>query len=76
MVEELRMVDLEPLSSKVRLYLKKQWLHFASLAFCSILILIDTTRDCREDATSYLTSVGFAGLGHASYGLNSFKRVT
>ena len=47
----------------VRLYLRKQWLHFASLAFCSVLILIDTMRDCREDVVSYVTSIGFAGLG-------------
>ena len=47
----------------VRRYLRKQWLHFASLVMCSILILIDTTRDCKEDSISYLTSVVFAGLG-------------
>lgn len=48
---------------QVRRYLRKQWLHFASLVFCSILILLDTSRECKDDAFSYLTSIGFAGLG-------------
>jgi len=59
----LRSQEGQSLLVAVRRYLRKQWLHFATLAFCSILILIDCTRNCREDFLSYFTSIGFAGLG-------------
>lgn len=53
----------ERLLLAVRAYLRKQWLHFACLAICSILILLDTTTGCADNAGSYITSSAFPGLG-------------
>lgn len=38
----------ERLLLAVRTYLRKQWLHFASLTMCSILILVDTIAEARN----------------------------
>uniref|UniRef100_A0A7S4SQ80 PIPK domain-containing protein n=1 Tax=Alexandrium monilatum TaxID=311494 RepID=A0A7S4SQ80_9DINO len=47
----------------VRHYLKGQWRHTACLAACWIAILVDTSRKCKDDFSSYATAVFFAGLG-------------
>jgi len=53
----------ERLLLAVRTYLRKQWLHFASLTMCSILILVDTIAVCDDEVGSYMTSAVFPGLG-------------
>lgn len=53
----------ERLLLAVRTYLRKQWLHFFSLAICSLLILADTVTTCDDTFGSYMTSAAFPGLG-------------
>ena len=53
----------ERLLLAVRTYLRKQWLHFFSLAVCSLLILADTMTTCDDNFGSYMTSAAFPGLG-------------
>ena len=51
----------ERLLLAVRTYLRKQWLHFASLTMCSILILVDTIAEARKCWNWTMPSFGEEG---------------